>query len=207
MALSKLSFAPHRIRVGVGAAEPLRLWWSNFPPSFHPERTIFDYWGDDVGDLRFLWKYLQPGMTFLDIGAYRGIYSLVAAKKLGAAGRVIAFEPSPRERDRMRLHLKWNGIDTVTVEPYAIAATDGRASLSVVVDGFTTMNSLRPPAVNDPIEQVAVDTASLDSYLVRNAIDRVDLLKIDVEGGENKRLPRSGQTPKEAAPADHMRSN
>lgn len=184
MWLAKLPYAPHRVQLRIAPKESVKFWWSYFPPSFSPDRSAFEYWGDDIGDLRFLWRHLQPGMTFLDIGAYHGVYSVVAAKKLGRGGRVVAFEPSPRERQRMNLHLRYNGIKSVTLEPYALAAQEGEASLSVVVDGFTTMNSLRPPPMDQATKQVKVETMSLDAYLDREHIDRVDFMKIDTEGGE-----------------------
>jgi FkbM family methyltransferase len=182
--LAKLPYAPHRVHLGVSPEESVKFWWSYFPMSFHPDRGTFDYWGDDIGDLRFLWKFLRPGMSFLDIGAHHGLYSVVAAKKIGPDGRVVAFEPSPRERQRLRLHLRYNGIESVTVKPYALAAEEGAASLTVVVDGFTTMNSLRTPPINHPTEQVSVETTSLDAYVCREQIEKIDLVKIDTEGGE-----------------------
>jgi FkbM family methyltransferase len=182
--LSRLPYAPHRVRLKLAPGEEMHFWWSYFPMSFKPERGLFEYWDDDGGDLRFLWKNLRPGMTFLDVGAYHGLYSLIAAKKLGRGGKVIAFEPSPRERQRMQTHLRQNRIRSVAIEPYALSTGEGVASLNVVIDGFTTMNSLRPPQIDHPTKQVTVDTTSLDAYLDRKKIDRVDLMKIDTEGGE-----------------------
>jgi FkbM family methyltransferase len=184
MWLAKLPYAPHRVRLAVTRHEHVHFWWSYFPASFNPDRSAFEYWGDDIGDLRFLWKYLKRGMTFLDIGAHHGIYSVVAAKKFGSSVRVVAFEPSPRERRRMQLHLRYNGIKSVTLEPYALAAEDGVATLAVTVDGFSTMNSLRPPPIDQATQRVMVDTTSLDAYFRRKQIDGVDLVKIDTEGGE-----------------------
>jgi FkbM family methyltransferase len=184
MWLAKLAYAPHRVRLAVTPEEQVNFWWSYFPASFIPDRGLFDYWGDDIGDLRFLCRYLKRGMTFLDIGAYHGIYSVLAAKKLGRSGRIVAFEPSPRERKRMLLHLRHNRIKSVALEPFALAAKEGKAALSVVLDGFTTMNSLRPPPIEHATKQVVVDTTSLDEYLGCKQIDRVDLIKIDTEGGE-----------------------
>jgi FkbM family methyltransferase len=184
MWLAKLPYAPHRVHLRIAPHEQVNFWWSYFPASFNVERSMFAYWGDDVGDLRFLWKHLQPGMTFLDVGAYHGIYSIIAARKLGAAGRAVAFEPSPRDRRRLQLHLKYNRINSVTLESYALAAEEGKARLNIVVNGYTNMNSLRSPSVDHAVRQIDVDTISLDGYLNRNHIDRVDLMKIDVEGGE-----------------------
>jgi FkbM family methyltransferase len=184
MWLAKLPYAPHQVRLSVTPQDQLQFWWSYFPASFSPDRGAFEYWGDDIGDLRFLWNFLEEGMTFLDVGAHHGLYSIIAAKKLGRDGRVIAFEPSPRERQRMQLHLRHNGAGLVTLEPYALAAEVGVASLSLVVDGFTTMNSLRTPALDQVTKQVKVETMTLDTYLRREQIERVDLMKIDTEGGE-----------------------
>ncbi|PYU79664.1 MAG: hypothetical protein DMG50_23195 [Acidobacteria bacterium] len=61
-------------------------------------------------------------MTFVDIGAFHGIYSVIAATRLGDGSRVVAFEPSQRERRRLQLHLRCNGIKSVVVEPYTAAA-------------------------------------------------------------------------------------
>jgi FkbM family methyltransferase len=182
--LAKLSFAPHRVQLTVNPTEHVKFWWSYFPAVFSADRGIFDYWGDDVGELRFLWKYLQPGMTFVDVGAFHGIYSTIAARRLRDRSRVIAFEPSPRDRHRLQLHLRYNGIKSVVVEPYAVAAEAGEAALKVVVGEYQNMNSLRAPAVDQPVQQVVVQTITLDGYLHQNQIDKVDLMKIDAEGAE-----------------------
>src|SRR5712692_11246538 len=94
MWLAKLPYAPHRVHLTIAPDERVHFWWSYFPASCRPDRSMFAYWGDDIGELRFVWKWLRPGMTFLDVGAYHGIYTVIAAKKLRNTGRVIAFEPS-----------------------------------------------------------------------------------------------------------------
>jgi len=184
MWLARLPLAPHRVHLKVATNELVGFWWSYFPATFSSDKSLFDYWGDDVGDLCFLWKFLRPGMTFLDVGAYHGIYAIIAAKKLGPKGHVVAFEPSPRDRHRLELHLWCNGIKTVKVEPYAVTAQKGRASLLVVVDGYTNMNSLRRPAIDHPVKQVEVETTSLDEYFTSSHVELVDLVKIDAEVGE-----------------------
>src|SRR6266446_6927840 len=54
----------------------------------------------DEGEWRFVASVLKPGMTVLDLGASNGFYSVLAAQKVKPGGRVVAFEPSPRERRR-----------------------------------------------------------------------------------------------------------
>jgi FkbM family methyltransferase len=182
--LSRLPYAPHRVRLLVPPAESVSFWWSYVPPDLQPERHWFDYWGDDIGELRFLWRFLRPGMTFVDIGAYHGVYTVVAAKKLAKQGSVVAFEPSERERRRLRLHLQLNRLSEVMLENYAIGSRRETLNLYKVVAGPTSMNSLRRPEVSAPVVEIPIETIPLDDYLRQTVIDRIDLVKIDTEGGE-----------------------
>jgi FkbM family methyltransferase len=183
-ALSKVPYIPIRTGLTVAPGESLPFWWSCLPMADHVDRTLWEYWGDDRGELRFLWQFLGPGMVFFDIGAYHGIFSLVAAKRLGAQGQIVAFEPSRRERRRFELHMRWNGIDGVHLEPYAVSSSCEALKFFTVASGFTTMNSLRRPPIEDPVCEMTVEAVSLDHYLEDHKITQIDLLKIDVEGGE-----------------------
>ena len=66
-ALSKMPFLPVRLRLDVAPCECLRFWWSYLPSVDQPGWTLLQYWGDDDGELRFLWKFLQPEMTFFNV--------------------------------------------------------------------------------------------------------------------------------------------
>src|SRR5439155_2668132 len=90
--LAKLPYAPHKVHLSMPLSEDISFWWSHFPCGVGPDaESIFAYWADDTGDLRLLWRLLQPGMTFFDVGAYHGIYTIIAAKKLGQTGSIVAF--------------------------------------------------------------------------------------------------------------------
>jgi FkbM family methyltransferase len=162
----------------------LGFWWSYVVPYFDPGRRFFDYWGHDLCDLRFLWRSLQPGMVFLDIGAHHGIYSIVAAKRLGTDGTVVAFEPSLREFRRLRLHLRLNRMHWVRSEPVAIGAAASTRRFFQVLEGDSTRGGLQPPATRDKVAETSVETVCLDDYVSRFPLKRVDIVKLDVEGGE-----------------------
>ena len=95
--------------------------------------------------------------------------TIIAAKRMHGAGRLIAFEPFPGSRKRLNLHLRLNGVRSVTIEPYAIGRDECEAALQVV-DGHGDLNSLRHPATNFPVRPVAVQTTTLDQYLERKHI-------------------------------------
>jgi FkbM family methyltransferase len=182
--LAKIPYAPVPVRIKVSETEEVAFWWSYIVPFFDADRGFFDYWGHDLGDIRYLWRILRPGMVFLDIGAHHGLYSLVAAKRLGADSTVVAFEPSQNEFRRLSLHLRLNGMRSVRAEPIALGATSSNQKFFQIISGDNTRGGLRPPASSDRVLETLVETACLDDYLRTRAVNRVDLVKLDVEGAE-----------------------
>ncbi len=183
--LSKLPYLPVPVRLSVAPGESIGFWWSHVAPYYDANRGFLDYWGHDAGDLRFLWKALEPGMTFLDVGANQGLYSIVAGRKLKGSGAVIAFEPSPREHERLELHFRLNGMaSSACAEMLALGAASGRENFFQVAAGDTSRNGLRAPASDDPVTEISVESMTLDEYADLRGLTRVDLIKLDVEGGE-----------------------
>ncbi len=162
---------------------PFGVWW--LARQDHVSKPILS--GTfETSEYSFVRRFLQPGMTVLDIGAHHGFYTLLAAKRVGSAGTVIAFEPSARERKALRIHCKLNRCRNVRILPLALGAENGNSDLYVVAKWAAGCNSLRPPTAdvraNATREQVRV--ARLDDQLALPKIDHVDFMKLDVEGGE-----------------------
>ena len=144
----------------------------------------------EPNEFAFLDRVTRPGMTFIDIGANEGLFSLFAARKVGAAGRVISAEPSSRERLRFERNLARNRIGNVTVLPCAIGDAAGTARLQIANSGHAGHNTLGAFTYDDvnavDFENVPVET--LDALAERLSIGSVDVVKIDVEGSELKVL-------------------
>jgi hypothetical protein len=119
--LAKLPYLPIPVQLRISAEQAAEFWWSRLAPYYDAGRGFLDYWGDDASDLRFLWRTLQPGMTFFDIGANEGVYSVVAAAKLAGAGSVVAFEPCPRHYNRLRLNWRWDWASNARTERWRLA--------------------------------------------------------------------------------------
>src|SRR5882762_723922 len=117
----------------------------------------------------------------------------LAAKQVGWRGKVIAFEPSPRERRRLLRHLRVNGCWNVAVEACGLGAKPGETDLFVVEGWQDWCNSLRPPAVNEPTQRIRVDVERLDDVLWRLKVGVVDFIKLDVEGAELSVLEGAGK--------------
>lgn len=168
-----------------GMAIPLRLpfgaWWLAEGGALDHELM---YNGFEEKEIRFVQRLLRPGMTVLDIGAHHGLYTLLASKGVGRHGKVLAFEPSPRECLRLQKHLRVNRCKNVSVEPYALGRECGETDFFVVEGSRDWGNSLRPPAVPEPTRTVRIPVRKLDDVLAERRLEQVDLIKLDVEGGE-----------------------
>ena len=140
----------------------------------------------EPNEFAFLDRVLKPGMVFVDVGANDGYYTLFAARRVGTSGRVVAAEPSSRERAHLQRNLGRNGLDNVTVVPAAIGASSGLADLHLahgVHAGHNTLGSFaHDDVVRASLERVPIEP--LDAIIARLSLARVDFVKIDVEGAE-----------------------
>jgi FkbM family methyltransferase len=142
----------------------------------------------DPNEFAFLDRYLQPGMTFFDAGANEGVYTVFAAKRVGSGGTVWAFEPSPREFERLRSNLDLNGLNLPNARlfPLALADRSGRAELTIAEDEHGGQNTLGGFAYESvaAVEKHMVDLRRLDDLVAEHPPARIDVVKLDVEGAE-----------------------
>jgi FkbM family methyltransferase len=139
----------------------------------------------EPNEFAFLDRVLAPGMRFLDAGANEGLYSLFAAACVGETGRVYAFEPSSRELARILHNRALNRFPQLQIFPFALSDRSGFASFSIVAAEHSGQNTLGLlPEGLDLSESVEVPTRRLDDVAEAEGWDRLDFLKIDVEGGE-----------------------
>jgi FkbM family methyltransferase len=173
------------IRIFPGIPVPVRLpyggWWLA-RNDFLGAALFYD--GFENTERSFIERFLRPGMVVLDIGAHHGYYTLLASRKVGPTGLVLAIEPSPRERKKLLLHLRINRCKNVQLESRALGDAEGTAELYLVRGSETGCNSLRAPNVAQDTERLSVPVERLDRVLQDHGIERVDLIKLDVEGAE-----------------------
>jgi FkbM family methyltransferase len=141
-------------------------------------RMIYLYGEWEKPVTQTLREEVRPGMTVLDIGAHVGYYSLLMAGRVGKGGRVFAFEPNPAVRKYLERNVERNGCCQVTICPFALFGTKGLATLQ----GRDNLNVSLVPQLT-PVEG-AVRVEVFDRVRMTLGIDKVDLLKMDVEGAE-----------------------
>lgn len=136
-------------------------------------------------ELEFILGLLQPGMTFFDIGANVGVFSIPAAKKL-QNGRVFAFEPSRWTYQLLIKNTQLNELVNVCAVHSALGDSKGEAVLQVNVAGKDGLNTIGKPIHEDSevVETETVPVTTLDDFLRQNSISHIDVMKIDTEGAE-----------------------
>lgn len=140
----------------------------------------------DRAELLWLARVLQPGSVFVDVGANAGIYSFWAHHCMQGRGRIVAVEPDPEMRRRLRFNLDSNGLDDVHVAPVALSDRQGTAELFVNLaqrgENTLALEEARAAGGERSALTVALDT--LLHLLQSRGVTRVDALKIDIEGHE-----------------------
>ena len=174
--LGKLAWKIHPEEVPVEIAPGIRLW-IRLDHDDEIEHLTGTYEKDN--EAQIFVSHLTPGMTVIDVGANIGLYSLLAGRKVGPAGRVIAFEPVPEIFDRLQKHILLNGLTNVTVSRIAVSDTNGSSRLFLGKTGSS--GSLFR---QESSRSIAVDTETLDSFIRRNHVGKVDAVKVDAEGAE-----------------------
>jgi len=133
--------------------------------------------------------HLKPGATFLDIGANIGVFTTLGASLVGETGHVFAVEPIPRNLALIERACQRNGFRNVELIRAAASDRVGGTDLRTHI---STSNSATPAAAGERLRSetggatIRVPTVVLDDALAK--IDRLDLVKIDVEGMEPRAL-------------------
>ncbi|MDX1415471.1 MAG: FkbM family methyltransferase [Candidatus Promineifilaceae bacterium] len=142
----------------------------------------------EVNVSQVLRELLRPGITFLDIGANIGYFSLLAAAHLENTGRVIAFEPVAENRELFALSVAVNDFQNIEIHPYAVSDHEAVVALEM---GARNSNSrmIDPDLGSDVYQQVK--TVVLDHYLTD--LNTLDIVKIDIEGAEPLALKGMGE--------------
>ena len=138
----------------------------------------------EPGQSAVVLEKLHTGGRFFDIGANVGYYTLLASRVVGEQGEVVAVEPLPRNLEMLRQHLNINRVENVDVAQAAVSDSSGKAFFS---EGDSTATGMLEPRGG-----IEVDTITLDE--LSNRFGDPDMIKIDVEGAEERVLARAEKT-------------
>jgi FkbM family methyltransferase len=118
--------------------------------------------------------------SFVDIGANVGLYSLFVASASGGHADVIAIEPEPTSLARLRFHAAANPWASINIQPVALGERRGTLALDI---NRTNRGGTRTRLAT-AADAIVVPCMSLLDLLSGARIERVDAMKIDIEGNE-----------------------
>lgn len=133
----------------------------------------------EEGITALLVRALSPGSVAVDVGANIGVLTVLMADACGPTGRVLAFEPAAANFAYLQANVRANGLANVDASMAAVTADDGNVEL--------VFNEAYPAGsfvVTDGSGGTSVEGVRLDTVVEKLALERLDLVKVDVEGGE-----------------------
>ncbi len=130
-------------------------------------------------------ELLKPGDVFYDVGANIGYFTLIGARLVGPAGRVVAVEPQPEALRRLHHNVALNAFENVTTIEAAVGDEEGHSQLVISPEGILEWAALEPsPDPACPTIPVRVTTVDV----LRGGLPAPTLIKLDVEGAEDRAL-------------------
>jgi FkbM family methyltransferase len=158
-------------------------------PGNETSRSIFVTGLYEPNEFFLLSKILKPGMTFVDVGANMGLYTLYAARRVGPAGRVLAIEPSTREIAILENNIRLNALTNVRVRTDPLSDEVAEVELLVAQAQYSGHNTLGAFGYSTQLDhREKAQSNLLDDVVTAEGLSRIDVVKIDIEGSELKAL-------------------
>ena len=155
-------------------------------PYYYLDRNIIAMGSYDGALHAFIERYVKRGSVCMDVGANLGEVTLHLATRVGRGGRVYAFEPVAGVHDRLSRHVERNHAGDV-VETFRLALSN-RSGTATIRHAGTLGNNQGIGSlvtVNDDLTDTQeVELTTLDEFVERHGIRRLDFMKIDIQGAE-----------------------
>lgn len=134
----------------------------------------------------FFKHIVHPGDVVLDIGANIGLHSMIFAKGVGPSGTVICCEPVRRNALMIRLNAELNDLHNIRVFETAVFDRDDSSMEAISADGDSAFGYFKPTPENTT--NGGISTTTVDTLISRHQLPRIDVVKMDIEGGEMRAL-------------------
>jgi len=140
-------------------------------------------------DTKIIRDNIKEGDIVIDIGANIGYYTLIFAQLVGASGKVFAFEPEPKNFEILKKNIEVNNYQNIIAEQKIVSDESGMVKLFIAEQGIV---GHRIQQKTDSQKFIEVESIILDNYLKNlNLSEKINFIKIDVEGAEVKVLEGS----------------
>jgi len=147
---------------------------------------------------------IKKGMTCLDCGGNIGYYATMESNLVGKEGRVIAIEPSPVNLNYLKKNLELQNQGNYEVYNLACGEKDGE--ITFVVHKISNMCRVVREGETESEEKkfIKIPVQKLDTFLADKKLERLDLLRMDIEGSELRLFEGAKETIKKFKPMIQM---
>ena len=152
-------------------------------------KTLFFYGYYEQNVTSVLLRMLNSGQSVIDVGAHLGYWTMHMASAVGERGRVISFEPNPRMYGELAVNVAMNGFNNVHTVCAAAAEQSGHRAFYSRSMERSVVGSLVAHDEATGGTTFDVKTVSIDAYCDEQRLDKIDILKMDIEGGELMAIP------------------
>jgi FkbM family methyltransferase len=132
---------------------------------------------------KFIEATLSPNDVFIDVGAHVGYFTLLAGRRVGPTGTVLSIEPNPFAWEQLERNVERSHLQNVLVEHTACGESRAVVQLYLHAESNSSMASLYSGKASGA-GTVEVPCTTLDHLCRERGLQRVKLVKIDVEGAE-----------------------
>ena len=205
-----------RFGLHIAPSEKLALWWgyryrpapavaklrsgslAEITENDHLQLLLY-YCGEfEPQCVELMKKHIGADSIVLDVGANIGVYTIEAAKAVGAKGRVVAIEASPGHIKTLKKNVALNGFQNVNIVSSAVGEAEGVATLTLPDGANRGMFTLGTVAGSI---STTVNIRRIDDILKEHGIETVNFIKMDIEGSELGALKGAIETLKRCHPA------
>lgn len=155
------------------------------PQNGYIDEKIFDQGYFEPEMLDAFLRYLKPGMTFVDIGANIGQHTLFVSRIVGASGNVISFEPIPHLYEQIKRSVHANAMTNCNIINAGCGEKEETKTLYINKANIGG-SSLVVPSINSNDGEISIKILKAEDILLD--YEKIDLIKIDVEGYEYQAL-------------------
>ena len=151
------------------------------------------YFDNEVTEQLLVRNFVKPGMVVFDVGSNVGDYSVLFSKIVGAKGKVYSFEATESTYNKLKQRIIQEKCRNVSAFHNAVYSENKQIEFNEFPEDYSVWNSIGTPKMLNPdgsgeyvpiIKTEVVDAISLDSFCQQHNIEKIDYLKIDVEGAE-----------------------
>lgn len=165
----------------------------------------FLYYGLKENSFENLNSYIKKGDVIFDVGANNGHTSLVFSQQIGNDGKIYSFEPDNINYKRAEKNIQLNNVKNIQLLKYGIGSKSEKLKLFNIDESNLGMNRIMKDDSKYSYQEI--DVISLDNFISSNNINKLNIIKIDVEGFEKEVLLGAENTIRQFKPIIYIEVN